>query len=69
MVTGLLGVTGLLAVLVVMEELRAEQDSVYHQNLVVMIVKAMILKLKNATPITVQVSHFRHNYTEFYVVL
>ena len=56
MVTGLLGVTGPFAVLVVVEELKEELDSVYHQSLVAILAKAVIMQLKSATPITAQVS-------------
>lgn len=63
MVTGPLGVTGLLVASVVMEELEAEGGNVYHQNLVVILVKATMLKLKIVTLITVQVSPFNNTST------
>lgn len=63
MVTGPLGVTGLLVASAVMEELEAEEGNVYHQNLVVILVKATMLKLKIVTLITVQVSPFNNTST------
>lgn len=58
MVTGCHGITGLLAVSVVVEELETEEENVYDLGMVVKTAKVVIMKQRNVTSITVQVSTF-----------